>query len=485
MKSWLPKFKLSIADAVSIFICSIPAFYLLGVPAIYIWDEAVYANASLDMSEGASWIVPSEPEYNTKPPLVLWLQAISLLIFSQPEWAIRLPSALAVTGILIIMTVALRRWGFSQWARILSMVAFVGHEGFIRHHISRTGDLDAVMTFFMMGYVFVVLDALHFKRWNDRHLVAFFFLLVAAFYAKSVAGLLMLAPLSLIVMLSPVRSALHSVKFWFGVFLAAVICLTYYVVREAQQPGFADISWNSDYMRMFDNIMPWHEHPANYYFKNFILLKTFTPWIFFLLAAILYDLIFIKDRILQNHLLRWIILSLGYLLLISIPAVKLEWYDAPVYPLFAMVLGVTADYLTRNFSGNLKLLWIIPIGFILWRKIDFIRTDLNPRHPLEHEGSILRDTKVTPQTKVYMPVETHEHRLQLDFYRKIMLHNTGIEIPVLDSLNEIQPGDHIIVRNENFQKINESFDLEVVKEWEDMGFELQIKQEFPLPGPQK
>src|SRR6188472_3770780 len=80
MNSLFPRFDFCRWDYIAILICSIPAFYLLGTPAIYIWDEAVYANASLDMSHGHSWWLPVQAAYNTKPPLVLWMQAISLKI---------------------------------------------------------------------------------------------------------------------------------------------------------------------------------------------------------------------------------------------------------------------------------------------------------------------------------------------------------------------------------------------------------------------
>ena len=144
--------KLTSWDYIAILICSVPAFYLLGTPAIYVWDEAVYVNASWDMAHGGSWLLPEHKEYTTKPPLVLWMQALSLKIFPWTEFAVRLPSALSVTGILLMMTFGLKRWGFDQWTRLMAMFAFVCHQGFIHHHIARTGDLDAVMTLFVTGY---------------------------------------------------------------------------------------------------------------------------------------------------------------------------------------------------------------------------------------------------------------------------------------------------------------------------------------------
>ena len=98
MKAIFPKFNLTLLDWGFILLCSIPAFYLLGTPYIYIWDEAVYANASWDMAHGASWWVPSIGEYNTKPPLVLWLQSICLLLVPSPEWAHAFAEHLQIPG---------------------------------------------------------------------------------------------------------------------------------------------------------------------------------------------------------------------------------------------------------------------------------------------------------------------------------------------------------------------------------------------------
>ena len=427
------------------------------------------------MARGSSWLLPKEAIYNTKPPLVLWLQAFSLKIFPWPEWAIRLPSALSVVGILVLLAVALRRWGYDQWTRILVMVAFVGHEGFIRHHISRTGDLDAVMTFFVVGYVFVALDAIHFNRWSNKYLITFFLFVIAAFYAKSIGGWIMLGPLAIVWLLSPLRKVFISGKLWIGAFTSLEVCFLYYLLRESKQPGYMQLAWFSEYMRMIENNMPWHEQAFNFYFKNFVILKTYTPWIFVLLASIVYSLYLLKNKPVKVDLQRWIILALGYMLIISIPAVKLEWYDAPAYPFFSLIIGVTAGYITGNIPERWKYLWLIPILFILWRKISFIRNDIQPRHPFEHEGSILRQTSVSNETNVYMPVETHEHRFQLDFYRKLIRKEQGIEIPVFDNVTQISPGDHIIVRKELLTQVTNVFSVDTMKVWNGLGYEILIK----------
>lgn len=476
MKVLLPKFDLCRWDYFAILICSVPAFYLLGSPAIYIWDEAVYANASLDISQGHHWWVPFQAAYNTKPPLVLWLQAISLKCLPWPEFAVRVPSALSVTGILILLSIALKRWGFSQWTRILVLVCFVGNEGFIRHHISRTGDLDAVMTFFVTGYSLLVLDAIHFNRWNKKYNILFFALIIFAFYAKSIAGWMMLGPIGIIWILSPMRKVLWSKQFLLGGILTAGICLFYYVSRESIQPGFISLAWHSEYLRMFSNVMPWHEHGFGYYFKNFVSLRTYTPWIFFLMAGIGYSLFILKNKSLKDHLIRWVIIGLSYMLLISIPADKLEWYDAPVYPFFALILGTVAGQLTERIPNRWKIIWLIPIIFILWRKLNFIRNDIQPRHPFEYEGAMLREITDVDSLKIFMPVQTPEHRLQLDFYRKLIFQKSGYDVKVLDRVDDISTDDHIIFSIENLQKISDNFKIDTLKSWEGLGYQVIVEK---------
>lgn len=475
MKNPFPAIKLNPIDWALLLLCSIPAFYLLGTPAIYIWDEAVYVNASLDMAHGASWLVPVHGGYNTKPPLVLWLQALSLMIIPSAEWAVRLPSAMAVTGILIVLVSGLKRWGFDVWTRMLVMVCFVGHEGFIRHHISRTGDLDAVMTFFVVIYVVVVLDAIHQKKFTSKHSLWFFVAMVGAFYAKSIGGWLMMGPLLLVWLLSPVRAVLFTLRFWLTALLAGLSCLMYYLIRELMQPGFLELVWHSEYMRMFKNVMPWHEHDASYYFTNFSTLKTFTPWIYFLLIAILYSLFLIKNKVTRHHLLLWIILGLGYMLVITIPAVKLEWYDAPAYPFFAMTTGTVAGILLSRFQGQWKLIVLLPVILVLGRKMIFIQSDIKPRHPFENEGAILRQAQITPATKVFMKVETPEHQLQLDFYRKVRLTRDGIAVSVIDTISQIGPGDHIIISQPpGLTMMQDMFVLDTMKVWPGLGYEISV-----------
>ena len=186
----------------------------------------------------------------------------------------------------------------------------------------------------------------------------------------------------------------------------------------------------------------------------------------------------LKDKGVKDHLAKWILLALGYMLVITWPAVKLEWYDAPAYPFFAMIIGVVIGTMISIIPAKWKGVLLIPVLLILWRKIDFIKHDMAPRHAFEYEGAILRQSAITKSTKVFMKVETPEHRLQLDFYRKVVLHDKGINVPVIDTLSQVTLGDQLIIsQQEQLTKIQEAFTIDTMEIWKGLGYTIGVKSE--------
>ncbi|UOQ78563.1 hypothetical protein MUN84_08455 [Hymenobacter sp. 5516J-16] len=63
---------------------------------IYLWDESRVAVNAAEMALNNNWLVAhfeGQPDlWNTKPPLLLWLQVLSIKLFGFNEVAIRLPT---------------------------------------------------------------------------------------------------------------------------------------------------------------------------------------------------------------------------------------------------------------------------------------------------------------------------------------------------------------------------------------------------------
>jgi 4-amino-4-deoxy-L-arabinose transferase-like glycosyltransferase len=77
-------------------------FFLLGSRALNEPDEGRYSEIAREMLETGDWLVPHlwYLPHLDKPPMTYWLVAVSMKLFGQNEWAVRLPAALAgVSGV--------------------------------------------------------------------------------------------------------------------------------------------------------------------------------------------------------------------------------------------------------------------------------------------------------------------------------------------------------------------------------------------------
>ena len=91
-------------------------FFLLGSRSLNEPDEGRYAEIAREMIELNDWLVPHlwYVPHPHKPPLTYWAVAVSISIFGQNEWAVRLPLALAgISGVWV------------EW-RLVKEVIFMG-----------------------------------------------------------------------------------------------------------------------------------------------------------------------------------------------------------------------------------------------------------------------------------------------------------------------------------------------------------------------
>ena len=75
----------------------IVVFWRLGYASLLDPDEAHYAELTREMLQRGSWLVPllDGKPFIDKPVLFHWLQALSVAVIGETEFAARLPTALA------------------------------------------------------------------------------------------------------------------------------------------------------------------------------------------------------------------------------------------------------------------------------------------------------------------------------------------------------------------------------------------------------
>ena len=149
MKHFFQKYRWQLSFAVVIIIAIATRFYQLGqVPTSLYWDEAAMLVDAKTVSQtgadmhGRSWYQLLYPSYGDyKLPVYIWLASVSVKLFGVTEWALRLPSALAGLGTVIMGGLIARQLfnerrtqlmtmlvlALSPWAMMFSRTAFEGH----------------------------------------------------------------------------------------------------------------------------------------------------------------------------------------------------------------------------------------------------------------------------------------------------------------------------------------------------------------------
>lgn len=464
-------------------------FSNISTPPIRIWDEAIYVNNAIEMSKGGDLLVLKNDGvnslYNVKPPLVIWLQSLSISVFGINEFAVRLPSALAAIVVILSLfwfcTKALQR----PIIGVLAGFTLLLSAGYFRFHVVRTGDLDSVLVAFITLYTLRLLAFLiQDKNKDPKQTIIWTSVFVTlAFFSKSFAALLPLPGLLLAVLFSDKRKLILTSKYLYLSMLGAIFSVVaYYVIRELLAPGYFEIVYNSEIKRIFSNIMPYHNHPFGWYFHNWfdnwLGRPYFLPFIyltFLSLPLLVWKAWSLAQR--RGITLLWI-WCVAYFLTISIPVVKLEWYDAPLFPMMALLAAFTVDWLVQRLQFLPVAKWLkafFTLAFLvgifskaLEKTVTYV-VAMPILHEQEYAGAFMKElANKAPQfnhyTLIFEPAFP-EHLDQAKFYQKALTIERAYEIDLQASLVDVSVKDTVLTcQVEKIAAIALLFDYQILAE---------------------
>jgi 4-amino-4-deoxy-L-arabinose transferase-like glycosyltransferase len=428
---------------------------------IYIWDEARLAWNAIEMSKNNNFIVTffegKPDEWNTKPPLMIILQSLSINILGINELSIRLPSAIAALITCLFLFFYLKRQTSQLVLGLFASLILVTAQGYINIHCSRTGDYDSLLIMFTTMFCFYFFDFITTRKLNS--LKFFFLFLTLAVLTKGIQPLIFIPGLLILLfIINRDNHEKYQVKhiIFYGA-LSAVTIAGYYLYRELLNPGFLKIVLKNEIGGRYLNTIEGHNHPIDYYFK-LIREKQFGYWFFPMLLGIFIG-IFNKNKKFKQLSVFCVILSVFYLLVISFSQTKLEWYDLPVFP-FMAVLGAIAvnelflllkqipqlkERLTVNVVPYLVviLIFLFPYQAII-DKVYFPKsTDpLNESIPL-----MLKELPANKLT--YVICWDNGYGPQINFYIEVLA-NKGITC-YYKYYKDLEPGD-IAIACQDFEK---------------------------------
>lgn len=331
-------------------------FHTLSFFKIIQWDESRLAVNAAEMYLNGNWLVTSfenQPDlYNTKPPLMIWLQTICIHLFGLNEMSVRLPSALAglfcilLTGRIVYEKTS--RTGLSAIAILLLSVS----GGFIQLHGSMTGDFDALLTLFVL-LAFRSFDQ-YIETEKKSALVYLILWQSLAIMCKSAAGFI---PLPIWFLLLFLERKWHLLpKMMLAAGLSLVPFLVYILVREAASVGYLAAIWDNDFHGRFSKALEGHTSEWYYYIVNLFTFR-YSYWIWLLPVAIVYA--FISS---DNSYKRYTLGFLAYLILLTVAKTRIHWYDMPLLPLISIII------LLFIFEVNQKIKnqkWQVVFSFML------------------------------------------------------------------------------------------------------------------------
>lgn len=319
-------------------------FTLLDDPQLEFYDEARRAVSALELARGdaPSILTPpyhGEPDHwGTKPPLLVWSQAVWIKIVGVGELAVRLPSALATLALCFLLT----WWGKRDWgsplAGALGALAVLCNWEFMGNHGARTGDFDALLVLFLTAQLIFLF------RWVKTEEIRWLWLAGLAVFlggmTKGIAGGFLLPGIGLWFLVDgPARRKLLHPGLYGIIGGGIALVVGYYFLRETVDPGYLELVKDNELGGRYNDVNESHQGPFYFYLQSLVTDRAFGYLIPFLLPALVY-LLSSKEYRRPATLLA--LSSVVFLVIISSAATKLYWYKSPVLPLLGMLIGAGA-----------------------------------------------------------------------------------------------------------------------------------------------
>jgi 4-amino-4-deoxy-L-arabinose transferase-like glycosyltransferase len=324
-----------------------PLFTHLDSLPIRVWDEARNAINAYEMTKNGQWFVThydgSPDMWNTKPPLLIWLQALWIKLIGFNELAIRLPSAIAAFLTVFIFYRFLKTKLNHSILALIPTFVLLTSTGFLGEHAARNGDYDALLTLFTTAAAlnfYQILQTQHVK-----YFYYFFGCLALGVLTKGIAGLLFLpAYFFLSLFFKQLVNILKNKHFYFGAVLFVILVLSIYIIRESENPGYLKAVYNNELGGRFLEVTENHKAGFWFYYSNFF--TRFDYWIYLVPAGFLFGL-FSKDETTRRLNTFGAVMALSYFFVISSAQTKLTWYDIPMYPFLALL---SANFIVLIYS---------------------------------------------------------------------------------------------------------------------------------------
>ncbi|MES2679604.1 MAG: glycosyltransferase family 39 protein [Bacteroidota bacterium] len=468
MKKVLPKVLKYLLLALLLYM---PVFGFLNVQPLRMWDESRIAVNAHEMYTRGEYIVTyfegHSDMWNTKPPLLVWCQVILMKLIGPDELAVRLPSAIAAFLTCALLLFVCTRYLKNFWFGFTAVMVLITCQGYVTMHGTRTGDYDALMTFFTTSgclFFFAFSETL-----KTKYLYWFFVALTLGALTKGVAGLLFTPALAIFCMLQKqLLIILKNKHFYFGLLSFLVIVIGFYLVRDARDPGYIHAIRENELGGRFLQAQGENKSSFWFYYNNFIDFRLADRYLL-VPCGLLLGLLS-KDRAIRRLTSFCFLMCLVFFVLISSAQTRMIWYETPMYPFLAIIITVCIHYVFQLFKdldavnsrttvSVLPFLFLFLILIVPYKKIfmDAYRpTESFYDHGLYDIGYYLKEATEKRRDVNGKYLVYQGYAAQNIFYLRV-LQERGVKTGRL-GLNDIRPGLEFIACQDTVKNyIRENF----------------------------
>lgn len=318
-----------------------PLFLHIDVLPLKVYDESRLAVNAVEMLESGNLLVTTfegKPDmWNTKPPLMIMLQAAFMKLIGINELAVRLPAALAGLATVVLLFFFSRKHFKSVAAGIITVLVLVTTKGYVTEHVTRTGDYDVLLTLFNLAGMLAFYYAIETenKQRQGKYLLLTAICATFAVLTKSVVGLMFFPAFFVYALIHKKLLLILKNKYlYFSILVFIIPVLSYYLLRETYNPGYLQAIFDNELGGRYLETLEDHKAPFYWYF-NEIASRDFTPWIMLLPFSLVLGLT--KSAATRRLTILCSLVALSFLLIISMGQTKLDWYESPVYPILSLL----------------------------------------------------------------------------------------------------------------------------------------------------
>lgn len=475
-------------------LCYFPLCYRIDALSIRQWDEARNAVNAIEMLQNHKFLVryyDGNPEtWEVKPPMLIWLQVLSLKVFGFNQLAIRFPTILATFMTVLFLIWYFNKYHHNRYIGYMAALVLVTSQGYIDRHIARTGDHDALLILIATVVIFLYYEFLISKDSKNSMVLLFAVLFVIGVLTKSIAIFFIFPGLLFSTYVFKARNKIFDNKWFYIAFFIFIIGAgSYYVLRGLKQPGYLKIVWQSELFHRYLNRDNLYGSTAFWdYGRNFFTSR-YQYWIYFLLISfVLLPLYYFKNV----GFLKYLVLNTVTLFIILSIGSKQLWYDGLLFPLFAAIIAFFLYSVIPNLYHKLSaqkklkdsLIFLIFIPLIIYPgKIVMKNASRSGELPWDTEIYALGNYLSEPGNLNKIKSETI-HIVFLQYSAHLLFYVEGINLKenrkLIDfkPLSEVKTGDLILMSEQSARdSIKRRFHYEILDE-KNSAYLIRILQSF-------